>query len=84
MVRIRKTSKKNQIKASMSDPKELLTEKPEDSSKIDAAAAFSSPSVSRRERISLLAYNYWEQRGRPCGSPDEDWFRAERDIDPAE
>jgi hypothetical protein len=32
------------------------------------------------ERISGLAYFYWQQRGCPVGSPDEDWFRAERDI----
>jgi len=32
------------------------------------------------ERISGLAYFYWEQRGCPVGSPDEDWFRAQRDI----
>ncbi len=32
------------------------------------------------ERISALAYFYWQQRGCPVGSPDEDWFRAERDI----
>jgi hypothetical protein len=32
------------------------------------------------ERISALAYFYWQQRGCPVGSSDEDWFRAERDI----
>jgi hypothetical protein len=36
--------------------------------------------VSDQEKIALLAYTYWEQRGRPGGSPDEDWFRAEREI----
>jgi hypothetical protein len=36
--------------------------------------------VSVQEKISLLAYRYWEERGRPGGSPDEDWFRAERDV----
>jgi hypothetical protein len=30
--------------------------------------------------IAQLAYQYWEQRGRPFGSPEEDWFRAEREI----
>jgi hypothetical protein len=39
-----------------------------------------SAAVSVQERIALLAYNYWEQRGRTGGSPEEDWFRAERDI----
>jgi hypothetical protein len=32
------------------------------------------------ERIATLAYTYWEQRGCPPGSPDEDWHRAEQNI----
>ena len=32
------------------------------------------------EEIALLAYSYWEDRGCPHGSPEEDWFRAERDL----
>ena len=32
------------------------------------------------ERIAAIAYLYWEQRGCPEGSPNDDWFRAERDI----
>ena len=39
-----------------------------------------SSAVSVQERIALLAYTYWEQRGRMGGSPEEDWFRAEREI----
>ncbi len=27
-------------------------------------------------RIATLAYTYWEQRGRPLGSPDVDWSHA--------
>jgi Protein of unknown function (DUF2934) len=30
--------------------------------------------------IAQLAFSYWEKRGRPLGSPEEDWFRAEREI----
>jgi hypothetical protein len=37
-------------------------------------------SVSTQEKIALLAYTYWEQRGRTGGSPEEDWFRAEQEI----
>jgi hypothetical protein len=29
-------------------------------------------------QIEKLAYHFWEERGRPEGSPDEDWYRAER------
>lgn len=30
--------------------------------------------------IAVLAYKFWTERGRPIGSPEEDWFRAEREI----
>lgn len=36
--------------------------------------------VSVREQIALLAYSYWESRGRHGGSPEDDWYRAEREI----
>ena len=35
---------------------------------------------SSHEATALLAYALWEQRGRPIGSPEEDWLRAERQI----
>lgn len=34
--------------------------------------------VVTRERIERLAQRFWEQRGRPSGSPEADWLRAER------
>jgi hypothetical protein len=30
--------------------------------------------------IALRAYVLWEARGRPIGSPEVDWFRAEREL----
>ncbi len=33
-----------------------------------------------QEEIARLAYSYWEARGKPNGSPLEDWVRAERDL----
>ena len=30
--------------------------------------------------IANLAFNYWEQRGRPCGSSEVDWYRAVEDV----
>ena len=30
--------------------------------------------------LAQLAYIYWEERGEPTGSPNEDWFRAEQEI----
>jgi hypothetical protein len=26
--------------------------------------------------ITFLAFSLWEERGRPIGSPEEDWFGA--------
>jgi hypothetical protein len=32
------------------------------------------------EQIELRAYQCWEERGRQPGAPDEDWFRAEKEL----
>jgi Protein of unknown function (DUF2934) len=37
------------------------------------------PTVDR-EAIGRRAYLYWEERGCPNDSPDEDWFRAEAEL----
>jgi len=42
-----------------------------------AAGEINAPT---RGEIAALAYTYWEARGRPAGSPCEDWFRAEREL----
>jgi Protein of unknown function (DUF2934) len=34
----------------------------------------------RHEFVAKLAYKLWEERGRPFGSPDVDWFAAERVV----
>jgi len=34
----------------------------------------------RQEAIAALAYQLWQARGCPDGSPEEDWFRADREI----
>jgi len=36
--------------------------------------------ASFREQVALLAYQLWQQRGCPEGSPDEDWFLAENAL----
>ena len=35
---------------------------------------------SRHELVTKLAYELWEQRGRPVGSPNVDWFAAEQAV----
>ena len=32
------------------------------------------------ETVQLTAYYLWEQRGRPIGSPEVDWFQAEEQL----
>jgi Protein of unknown function (DUF2934) len=32
------------------------------------------------ELTAKLAYEYWERRGRPLGSPEVDWFAAEKAL----
>ena len=40
----------------------------------------SLPSTIEHEEIARLAYSHWEARGCPYGSPEADWFRAEREL----
>jgi hypothetical protein len=32
------------------------------------------------ELVQKLAYQYWEKRGSPMGSPEIDWFAAEKAV----
>jgi hypothetical protein len=32
------------------------------------------------EETARLAYQGWQQRGSPIGTPKEDWFRAEEEL----
>jgi hypothetical protein len=32
--------------------------------------------VTNHDEIARLAYRFWEERGRPDGSPEVDWHRA--------
>jgi hypothetical protein len=36
----------------------------------------SEPCLERKD-VEQLAYELWDRRGRPVGTPDEDWLRAE-------
>jgi hypothetical protein len=45
-----------------------------------AADLVSDNSALDQEAIARLAYSYWEARGCPHDSPDEDWLRAEADL----
>ena len=34
----------------------------------------------RHEFVAKQAYRLWEERGRPLGSPEVDWFAAEQSL----
>ena len=34
------------------------------------------------KRLQLLAYWFWQKRGSPIGSPEEDWCQAEALLGP--
>jgi len=51
-----------------------------DEDKIILSALEESSEHQNREQIAALAYALWQARGCPDGTPDEDWFRAEREI----
>jgi hypothetical protein len=43
------------------------------------SGADGDPEVTQ-EDIARLAYALWEQRGGQGGSPEDDWYRAERQL----
>ncbi len=38
------------------------------------------PLAIRHEDIAVLAYSYWEARGRQDGFAEQDWLRAESEL----
>ena len=53
-------------------PKQSTTSDP------DVPSDHSEPIGERA--IAARAYEYWQQRGSPIGSDQEDWFRAEQEL----
>ena len=48
-----------------------------DSAAADSAIAKRTPTY---DEIAILAEQLWNQRGRPFGSPEVDWLRAEATL----
>ncbi len=40
-----------------------------------------SSTLPQDSQIATRAYFLWEQRGRPQGSPEADWFRAQEELE---
>ena len=36
--------------------------------------------AAEHQEIEKRAYRLWEERGRPMGTPEADWFRAKREL----
>jgi hypothetical protein len=47
---------------------------------LEGLSILSSTRPPARDGIPTLARALWEARGRPEGSPEDDWFRAERAL----
>jgi Protein of unknown function (DUF2934) len=45
-----------------------------------AATETRSPEAQMREQITALAYDLWQHRGCPEGTPETDWFRAKQEL----
>lgn len=48
--------------------------------KVTDAETAPAAANSMEVEIRLRAYELWEERGRPGGTPDDDWFRAEQEL----
>jgi hypothetical protein len=38
--------------------------------------------IAGDHEIRLRAYELWQERGEPWGTPEVDWFTAERELKP--
>jgi hypothetical protein len=48
--------------------------------KKQATVVVATPAEPTREEIARLAEKFWMERGRPEGSPELDWLRAEHEL----
>ena len=55
------------------DPEPLLAEQEAGTNQHE-----SPDQQAEQQEIAVLAYQFWQERGCPEGSPEEDWYRAIR------
>jgi len=64
-------------------PQTKMAREPENVSDAAAEASDQPQRLPSHDEISRLAHSYWLERGDELGSPNEDWLRAERDLQQA-
>jgi hypothetical protein len=50
---------------------------------VDPIASVVAKHTPTYEDIAILAEQFWNERGRPFGTPEVDWLRAESTLHPA-
>ena len=62
----------------------MLNDEKQSSSPLTAGEVDSPPLAEQKaadgEQVRQLAYRFWQERGCPIDSAEEDWFRAEREL----
>ena len=76
-VRVRKHAPAKRTAAAAVEPSPPIA--PAATTATDAGTS-SSNSVVTFDEIAKLAYSYWEARGYQGGSQEEDWLRAEQEL----
>jgi Protein of unknown function (DUF2934) len=59
---------------------EALAAMSESSSTSLKSSPAESPRAVTHQQIAELAHSFWSSRGHSHGSPEDDWFRAERQL----
>jgi len=62
----------------MSSPRLAIPAPSQPQGQLQAGAEAQPQQQIQQKAIANLAYQLWEQRGSPQGSPEEDWNRAEQ------
>jgi hypothetical protein len=55
-----------------------MAEPPRSKDRVQRPKALTVYGEDRHELVRQLAYQYWEKRGSPLGSPEIDWSAAEK------
>jgi hypothetical protein len=66
----------------MSSPRLAIPDSPQQRNQLQAESERQrqqqgTSNIQQQQAITNLAYQLWQQRGCPVGSPEDDWIRAE-------